>query len=231
MAKSNLQIKARKLRSNGLSIKQITQAIGASKSSISYWVRDITLSEEQLALLKDSESRGKRLGRLKSIQIKKAKRKKVLANFSEEGIEKLLFLTKNELFVSGLALYWAEGGKSFRNRRVEFCNSDPRMIEFFLRWLRICLGITKENLKCVVGINQIHSQRDMVVKEYWSNITSIPLPQFRKTSFKKVDNSKTYSNFDEHYGTLTVLVNKSTNLYYQIMGLLEGLSKSKVMAT
>jgi len=38
----------------------------------------------------------------------------------------------------GAALYWAEGSKDkpyARRERVQFINSDPDVIGFFLRWL------------------------------------------------------------------------------------------------
>lgn len=79
----------------------------------------------------------------------------------------------------------------------------------------------------MVGINISHSNRDQFVKEYWSDLTEIPLDQFRKTSFKKVMNSKVYENFENHYGTLSILVAKSTTLYYRIMGLIEGMVNAK----
>lgn len=230
MAKSQLNLKARKLRRSGVSINQISLKLDVSKGSVSWWVRDIILTEAQLTKLKASEEKGRALGRLKTTQIKRDKRLKFLEEFDQAGTNKLSLLTENELFVAGLALYWAEGGKSFRNRRVEFCNSDPMMIKFILIWFERCFKVSKQDLKCVVGINQIHSSREVAVKKYWSDLTGIPLSQFRKTSFKKVVNNKVYENFDDHYGTLSVLVARSARLYYQIMGLIKGLTKSEIMA-
>lgn len=95
-------------------------------------------------------------------------------------------------------------------------------------WLKKCFNVRPENLICVVGINEMHRSRENIVKGYWSRFTRIPLKQFRKTSFKKVPTKKVYENFDEHYGTLSILVVKSTNLYYKINGLMEGLSLTAV---
>lgn len=224
MAKYLLRLKARELRNQGLSIRDIALQLKVSKSSVSYWVRDIILTVEQLEKLRRSELSGWEKGRLKSRQIKKEKRERLLLTFIRNGVEHFSYLNKKEFFIVGLALYWAEGGKSSRNRRVEFCNSDPRMIKFLILWLKECFEVESTNLRAVVGINEIHYQREQIVKEYWSKISGIPIEQFRKTSFKKVKNKKVYDNFDQHFGTLSILVAKSTNLYYKIMGLIEGLS-------
>jgi len=36
----------------------------------------------------------------------------------------------------GVVLYWCEGSKREEDRRVEFVNSDPRMISVFMKYLR-----------------------------------------------------------------------------------------------
>lgn len=92
-----------------------------------------------------------------------------------------------------------------------------------VNWLDKCFGISKDRLYCAVGINEIHKNREEIVKQYWSKTTGISLNQFKKTSFKKVRNKKIYDNFDTHYGTLTVKVTKPAQLHYDVLGLIEGL--------
>lgn len=230
MAKSEIRLRARALRRKGVSVRQIAQDLMVAKSSVSWWVRDIPLSEIQKAKLKFSEMSGKEKGLFKTIQIKRERRRGYVESFNLSGRTRLSKLTISELLVLGVGLYWAEGGKSEKNRRVEFCNSDPRMIKFLILWLELCFKVSKDEFRCIVGINQIHEARDQVVRKYWSEQTGIPLDQFRKTSLKKVTNSKVYENFESHFGTLTVLVTKSTKLYYEIMGLINGLVQTKVMA-
>lgn len=226
MAKYDLRLKARKLRSKGLSVKGIARELHTSSSSVSRWVNDVILTEEQVEALKKSELSGKEVGRLKCALIKRRKRLALIEASKQEGIKTVDNLSIRELLIGGLALYWGEGGKT--DRRVEFCNSDPRVVKFLIYWLQVCFGIQNEDLRCVVGINQIHLEREQIVKEYWSKITGISLSQFRKTSFKRSVNKKIYTNYDSHYGTLSVLVVKSTTLYYKIMGLIEGLGISLV---
>ena len=222
MAKSLLRLEARRLRKKGISVKKIEKTLKLSRGTVSRWTRDIILSVEQLEYLRQSSIKGAELGRLRSALLQKERRLKLIEDEKNKGIDELSKLTERELLIAGLSLYWGEGSK--KDRRVEFCNSDPRMIKFFIHWLQRCFDVRTEELRGYLGINEIHLKREDIVKQYWSKITFIPLDQFRKTYFKKAANKKIYENFNEHYGTLNIRVAKSAALYYKIMGLIEGLS-------
>ncbi len=222
MAKSLLRLEARKLRRKGVSVRKIAQFLSVPKSTTSLWVRDIILTVEQFETLQQVKLKGSELGRLKGAFKQKQERLKLMEGFANQGIKLLSNLTEREFLIAGIALYWGEGGK--KNRRIEFCNSDPRMIKFFIRWLQNCFSVKIEVLRGYIGINGIHLKRENVVKQYWSKLTGIPLSQFRKTYFKKAANKKVYENFNEHYGTLNVRVAKSAALYYKVMGLIEALN-------
>lgn len=224
MAKSLLKLKARELRRQGISVKYIAEELHITKSSVSLWVRDIILSIEQLEALRKSSLQGAERGRLKSALLQKERRIKQLEEHKSSGIKTIGALTDRELLIAGLALYWGEGSK--KDRKVQFCNADPQMVRFLLDWLQRCFGIELKELRCIVGINAIHIQREAIVKAYWSKITGIPLEQFTKTSFKKVTNQKVYDNFDNHYGTLSIKVMQPARLYGKILGLIEGLANT-----
>lgn len=222
MAKSLLRLKARKLRKRGVSVRKIAQVLGVSKSTVSLWVRDIILTIEQLESLQNSRIKGSEKGRLMGAFVQKERRLKLIEDSKLKGIELLSNLTEREFLITGLALYWGEGCR--KKRDVSFCNSDPRMVKFLILWLQKCFGVKSEDIKCRVGINEIHEKRDQVVKKYWSEVTGIPLIQFKNTSYKRVKNKKIYENFNQHFGTLTVTIKRPGVLYYEIMGLIEGLA-------
>ena len=221
MALALLRLEARKLRKRGISVKKIAQYLKVSKSSASAWVRDIILTIEQLEVLRKSSLEGAERGRLKSALLQKEKRRKKMENFIKSGIKSIGKVTEREFLIAGLALYWGEGYK--KGRRLQLCNSDPKMIKFFLLWLRKCFAISYSEIRCRVGINHMHFKRDNLVRAYWSKITDIPVTQFTKTSFKKVANKKIYENFNDHYGTLSVEVSQPARFYGKIIGLIEGL--------
>jgi transcriptional regulator with XRE-family HTH domain len=222
MAKYLLRQKARELRGKGISVKTIAEELGVSKGTVSLWVRDIILSIEQMEKLKNSALRGAELGRLKSALLQKNRRLKIIYDAKQLGVQQLSKLTDREFLIAGVALYWGEGSK--KSREFSFCNSDPEMVKFLIRWLQKCFNVRSEDIKASVGINEIHFKREEVVRKYWSEVLEIPLNQFTKTSFKKVANKKVYQNFDHHYGTIRIKIARSGALYYKVLGLLEGLS-------
>lgn len=226
MAKYLLRLKARELRKKGVSVKEIAKHLMVSKATASIWVRDIILTIEQLEALKKSSLLGAERGRLKNALLQKKKWNDNLENEKLLAAKIINNLTSREFLIAGLALYWGEGSRKVR--RVEFCNSDPKMVQFLISWLRQCFNIQLYEITCCIGINEIHRDREQLVKEYWSKISGIPLVQFRKTSFKKAQSKKVYENFHDHYGTFVVRVLQPSRFYVKILGLIDGLSEAGV---
>ena len=227
MAKSYERLLARELRIQGKSIRDIAKRVSAAQSTVSLWCRDIVLTKEQLDALVTLDRLGGARGRVVAAELAK-KRKNERVTFNKKaGLERIGKISKRELFLIGIALYWAEGSKSLRSERFVFVNSDPGMVLVMIRWLQECMDVSIEDIVCRVGINEAHRTRIADVEQHWSDITGIPLSQFKKPSFKKVVNKKVYDNFYEHYGTLDLLVKRCTKLFYETLGSIDGLSNKQ----
>lgn len=227
MSKSNERLEARKMRKHGKSVGEIAKTLVVSKSTASLWTRDISLTTEQIEKLKQTSLRGSEKTRFQQAMRLKNNRLQLIENKNKEGEINFNSLNTKELDIAGLCLYWAEGSK--KNRRIELCNSDPRLIRAFIKWLTICYQIPIKEFHCYVGINEAHRKREAVVKNYWHNITNIPLSNFTKTSFKQYPLRKIYDNFEEHFGTLSVKVERPARIFYQILGKIHGLSQNLAM--
>jgi hypothetical protein len=223
VAKTTERLEARKLRRKGKSIGFIANKIGVSKSSASIWCGDITLTKEQRDKLIKNDKKGGAVGRAIANRNKVIERLDRLEKYKYIGRKMVGSISKRDLLILGIALYWGEGNK--KGRRLIFSNSDPEMIKIWIRWLRECLNLSINDMSCNVGINQIHRHRVASVEKYWSEISGIPLTEFRKVSLKKVKAMKVYENPEEHFGTLCIRVKRSTNLNYQMLGLIEGLRR------
>lgn len=227
MAKSRERLLARELRKKGESIREIAKQVLIARSTVSLWCRDIVLTNEQLEMLVERDRLGGARGRMVAAELAK-KRKNERVSFNEKiGFERIGMISNRELFLIGVALYWAEGSKGVRSERFVFVNSDPKMIVVMIRWLRECVHVSDEDIVCRVGINEAHQARIAEVEQHWSDVTGIPRSQFKKPSFKKVVNKKVYENFYEHYGTLDLLVKKCTKLFYEVLGSIDGLSNNR----
>lgn len=224
MAKSREKLLAREMRRRGKSIREIAKKVLVARGTASLWCRDIVLTKDQLESLAERDKRGAAKGRIVAAELaKQRKNERVICN-KGVGFRRIGNLSKREIFLIGVALYWAEGSKGVRSERFVFVNSDPNMIILIIRWLRECLDVKLEDIVCRVGINEVHRERISEVEQYWSKITGIPISQFRKASLKRVVNKKTYENFHKHYGTLDLFVKKCTKLFYELLGSIEGIS-------
>ncbi len=222
MAKSKQKIKALELREKkGESIKQIAQKLGVSKSTVSLWCRDIILTEKQIKNLHNRMVSLSYVGRMKGARANHEKRINRIKEQNEKGIEVIGKLSERDLLVASVALYWGEGCK--KSRQLSINNSDPEMLKFIMAVFRKVWKIKENRFAPYVGINIIHKKRDEEIREYWSKIIKIPKEQFRKTIFIKAKNKKVYKNLNSHYGTLTIRILKPMEIYYQMMGLINGM--------
>ena len=78
--------------------------------------------------------------------------------------------------VAGVALYAGEGSKT--DGAVAFANSDPRMILFFVTWLRRFFAPDEARLRMRLYLHQ-GLDLDAAV-DFWSTLTGIPPHQFGK---------------------------------------------------
>jgi hypothetical protein len=122
---------ARALRREGRSIRTIARALGVAKSSVSVWVADIELTEEQILVLKANSNRNRvnLLGQAERLKAAAAQRH---AQYRREG---WAWAERDERFRLICALYWGEGTKTLRQRSFAISNSDPCLLRVVLAWL------------------------------------------------------------------------------------------------
>lgn len=221
MAKSLEKLEARRLRKDGVAIGIIARKLKVSKSSVSLWCRDIVLTKEQVEKMMVKANQGSTVGRMKAWEWhRNEKRIRHQSNFWKV-YKKIDGISRNQLFLIGIALYWSEGSK--RDGRVMLVNSDPDMLLLFKFWLSECYQISKDRLVCRVAINIEHLGRMHEIENYWSEILGIPSEQFTKTTIIKSKWKKKYEDRDKYHGIMSLSVRKSTNLSYEIEGSINNL--------
>lgn len=213
---------ARKLRQGGKSIRSISKMLKISSSSASAWCKDIKLSSAQKINL---AKKGQNVELLQKFATKRHEDK--LKNDKEiylQAKKEIKNLSKNELFLTGLSLYWAEGFKSKKEKQVGICNSDPKMIKFILNWFKKSLDISNQDFLLRAEFNIAHKSRKEEIEAYWSKLTGIPRVQFHKPYFQKAKQIRDYSNKGEYFGLLRIRIRKSSILLVKLRGWIEGLS-------
>ncbi len=166
--------KARELRGQGWSYSDILREVGVSKGTFSVWLRDIPLTDEQIACLSSKF----RAGREKFSRSMRIRRDDRWAQYHREAEAEYAILSQDPQFMFGLALYIGEGSKTKQN---DLClaNCDPRVIrkakDFFLM-----IGIPAASLRC--GLHLHPGLSVEAAESYWQEITGLPETQFHRTS-------------------------------------------------
>ncbi|MFA5096641.1 MAG: hypothetical protein WC478_04800 [Candidatus Omnitrophota bacterium] len=127
--------RARKLRAQGLSIREIVAKTKYPKSSISGWIRDISLTNEQISRLKSNQDKGraKAANHPNSSRLRWAGIRQEAIDSAKKEIPAICSLDRLKLV--GSALYWAEGYTATRNLFI-FSNCNPTMIRLMMLFLR-----------------------------------------------------------------------------------------------
>jgi len=211
MARKKDKQKAIAMRRKGMSYSQIKEKLKVSKSTLSVWLQDMPLSKKRIRELRaDSPIRIERYR-----NTMRAKKDARLEEVYKKVSKDIGVLSKRDLFLAGLFLYWGEGTKA-QNSLVALTNTNPNMLIFFIRWLKL-FGVEDKDLRI-----KLHLYSDMCIKEsidFWSKELKIPLSQFYKPYIKKTDSkSITYKNgFGK--GTCSVILSSRDLWEYIIMSI------------
>lgn len=212
MARFEDREKSLVLRKQGMSYSQIKKILRVSKSTLSIWLKDYPLSKQRIRELRDwSEQRIERCR-----ETKRKKKEKRLKETYDVQKKLILPLTKRELFIAGLMLYWGEGTK-FRMDALSISNTDPSIIKFFIYWAMKGLSVPKERMRV-----QVHLYSDMDVEKeikYWSETTKIPLNQFNRPYIKESSSKRINHKGGFGHGTCNIRINNVSLGEKILMGL------------
>ncbi|MBI5456267.1 hypothetical protein HY969_00860 [Candidatus Kaiserbacteria bacterium] len=167
---------ARLLRQSGKSVKEIERLLNVPRSSVSVWVRDIPLTAMQKKRLSERGHSLEVLEKRRSTRLANESRRRTI--FLEKGHSDIKEFPDIDVFMLGIGLYLGEGSKTDRGK-IELSNTDPRIIQIFIRFLMQSCGYPLSRIHATIGIHS-HLSIDKAEK-YWSTISGIPLRQFSKT--------------------------------------------------
>jgi hypothetical protein len=202
--KSDEKSKARELRSQGLAIKQIARQLKVSPSSVSRWVVDVELTDEQKTALHDRllETRA----RFGSVCHRNATIRK--SRYRQEGFQRAA--TDPEFCVI-CALYWGEGSKTGSSFRIANC--DPLLIK--KTWVWLMSEGYYQRIRFSVYYHESNGIAPDILKKFWSDV----LPGLKETHwakcYKKQCNGRNVGKVP--YGTAYVAVH-STELMQYVLG-------------
>ncbi len=201
--------RAIELRRLGFSYSEISKELKVSKASISNWVKNIKLTEnERLNLEKNLKNKIAK-GRMNSsiaIRSKKVFKDKFAYDNALKEFEKF---SKDQFFMLGLGLYWAHGLK--KGNSIYFMSKDSNIMKIIVLWMKKYLNISKNKAKFRLFINISH--RNGNFEDLWAKTIDIPLNLFQKTIYT---NSSKAIKDREYKGSLAIMVS-GVELYRKVI--------------
>jgi transcriptional regulator with XRE-family HTH domain len=202
-------------RENGLSVKEIAARLSVARSSVSLWVRDIELTEQQHEALRARNPiyNQQLAGRGGTSARRRAERRA----YQEHG--RALARRGDPLHAIGCMLYWAEGDK--RRNQARLSNSDPEVIRAYVAFLRTYFNLCDEEIRLTCNLFADHVQRQHEIERFWLEVAGLPRSSlcrsivnvYSKYSLKKRTNKLPY-------GTCRVIVNR-TRVVQSIYGAIQ----------
>lgn len=163
-----IKYEAIKLRKKGYSIREISKALFIAKSTASLWVKNIKLESNAQTRLLYRQNMGVKKG-ISTRQQRLAIIYDAIQNIVEFDITKLKLEILNKRLLCAF-LYWGEGAKT--GRQVRIINSDPKLIQIFLKLFRESFLLDENKFSATLHLHEYHNRNLQL--QFWSKITKIP---------------------------------------------------------
>jgi hypothetical protein len=221
--KTNQREDAIALRKKGLTYSEILKTVPVAKSTLSLWLRQVRLAKRQEQHLTEK----RKAAQMRGGAARRAQRLQTTELILKKARPETGSLSKKELWLVGLVLYWAEGSKEKTYagaNGVDFANTDPRMIRFFVRWLTKCCDVSMRRIYAHLYIHEYQRKSAGEAVTYWSDMSGLATYQITGVYFKRHNPKSNRHNYNKkYYGTLRVRVKSSSELMRKIQGWVEGI--------
>lgn len=223
-AKDDVRDRAVDLRRRGWSMPELAAEFGVSKSTVYLWTKDVPQD------LDDGRARERRLRQARERtdarwaahrESRDAERAQVHAD-AAAGVGAL---TDREVLLLGSVAYWCEGAKAkpWRQRwELQFINSDPVLIELFLRFVEL-QGVDRAGLRYRISIHR--SADAEAAGRWWAEEVGVPFEAFQRPTLKKHNPATVRRNVGDAYrGCLVIYVPRSSRLYWKVEGVVRAIA-------
>ena len=164
------------LRRHGLTYTEIQALIPVPTSTLSSWLREVTLTPHQIEQIRLRTSASTRRGIPVNTQWRRHRDiEHVRSGARTFAIEHL----HDPFFVAGVVLYWGEGSKT-RNF-VDLANADPAALRLFIAWSRRYLDPA---IEFELGLHLHEGNDEAAAMAFWREALVLPDAPFGKTFTK-----------------------------------------------
>ena len=200
------------LRRLGLTYAEIMDLIPVKKSTLATWCREVKLTDEQYAAIK--ERTGSQAGIPRDTN---RKRRDEINAIKGLAAKEALILVRDPLWTAGTALYWGEGYKT--QSTLGMTNADPAALRLFMRW---AAAYHSPSAEFRVRLN-IHADNDELTARQWWKAELALRPEDFTRSFVKPDGTGHRKNHLA-YGVCAVRMRRSADAFHRTLAWVEFLA-------
>lgn len=189
------------LRKNGCSIRDIESKLHIPKSTLSGWFCNLSLSPESQKILKQKQKNALSNAREKATlwhHHQKQQRIESAKEFANAVLQEIDSLSHPILSLALAMLYMGEGFK--KSGTTGLGSSDPLILKFFLKSLKLLYGIEDNQFKVSLFLRADQDPNTMM--SFWASELRLPLSCFR--SIHNDRRTKGTSTYKDYKGVCTV---------------------------
>lgn len=203
---------AMSLRRGGYSYSEIQKFVSVPKATLSYWFKDIKLSEAQLVRLQKKRNEAIQQGS----QIRSKRVSEAIQKIERTSAKDIKDISKRELWLMGVMLYWRERVSDRDVKKgVKFTSSDPYLIRLFLKWLMEVGQLGEGDVLCDIFID---GEKKKAI-DYWVEVTGFPQSVFTRIYVQKAKKKRKKRKIKKaEFGLLRIRVKASSMLARQLSG-------------
>lgn len=187
--------------------RRFAKLFRSRKGTLAGWCSEIRLSAEQIEGIKARRPPGVR----SDVPIDRGrKRREEVEQIRSDAYLFARSHLSDPFWVAGTCLYWAEGSKT--KRSFEMANSDPRLLRFFIAWVRAYHDC---EARFVLGLHLHEGNDDQAARRFWSEALGLPGAEFHKTFIKPKGTGHRKNHLP--HGVCRVRVRKSVDAWIRTM--------------
>lgn len=218
---NSVQAEARRLRGDGLTLREIAERLGVSTTSAHYWTWDLPVPAWSPP---GGDEAHMEMMRRRDWDRVLAEREVERQLIHVEHAERIGRLSAREVELAAVVAYWCEGCTATPcagREQVTFINSDPGLILLFLAWLDQ-LGFPEQHRHLSLSV---HESADVgAATRWWSAVTRVPVEQFGKPVLERHDPKTVRKNTEQAcVGRLVVRLRQCRTPYQRIEGVWQGI--------
>ena len=175
---------AEKLRlEQGYSYNEISEQVGVSKSTLSDWLKHISLTIEQEQRIHQRMETNQTAFVATARKVNKERYRRARDEAHQQGKQIASMIPNNDA-VHELALamlYLGEGDKT--GNRVQIANTDPDVLNYFLWAVEKLYDIPRTDMSLRLNLVDAAQSLEFEMIEWWADMLGCDTDQFHKTQF------------------------------------------------